>query len=81
MIKGNRTKLIEKIYSNEIDHMEYEIYQGSDTTPHIRTFAVLNDGFGTRIKVEELGRKSSELLDELKANGYINNSPTLSLKK
>ena len=71
MIKGPRTKLVEKLYKSEIKFFGFEIYIASDEVPHIRTFAVLNDTFDTKIKLEELGPVTDYLLDELEDASYI----------
>ncbi len=83
MVKGKQTKLIEMLYEGEIQTLAYEIYQGSDIHPHVRTYAILNDEFKTQIKLEELGQLKDKLLEELKNNNYINISKenTHTLKK
>lgn len=70
MIKGKRTLLIESLYKEEVEAYKYEIYIGSTGQEHIRTWAILNDGFGTKIKIEELGIYSDDLKDDLEKNGY-----------
>lgn len=83
MVKGRKTKLIETLYKGEILNFAYEVYLGSDVYPHIRTYVILNDGFNTKIKLEELGQYKEELIEELKLNGFIDitKNQSLLLKK
>lgn len=70
MIKSKRTLLIESLYKNEVEEYKYEIYVGSTGQEHVRTWAILNDGFGTKIKIEDLGIYSEDLIEDLEKNGY-----------
>lgn len=83
MTEGKRTRLIKTLYNDEIRSYVYEVYIGSDTVPHIRTFAILDDEFDTKIKMEELGQKDQRIIDELREKGYkeIYKEPELLLKK
>lgn len=81
MVKGKQTKLIESLYKGEILDFVYEVYQGSDIYPHVRTYIILDDGFNTKIGLEELGQYKDELIDELKVNGFKNINEVKSLKK
>ena len=81
MVKGKQTKLVELLYKDEILDYVYEIYQGSDVCPHVRTYIILNDDFKTRIKLEELGQYKKTLIEELEANGFKDISKNLILKK
>lgn len=81
MVKGNQTRLVEKLYKGEILELAYEVYNGSDSVSHIRTYAILNDEFNTKIKLEELGQFKEDLILELKANGFVDLSDNLILKK
>lgn len=74
MIKGKQTRLIQTLYKDEIKYYSYEIYEGSDVIPHIRTYVTLNDEFGTKIKLEELGQISKNKIEELKQLGYRENN-------
>lgn len=83
MVKGKQTRLIESLYKGEIKALVYKVYTGSDTTPHVKTYAILNDGFDTKIKLEELGQVDDNVISELKSFGYydMDEIHELSLKK
>ena len=70
MIGTNRTNSLKRLFKDEISNLCYEVYKGNDELMRIRTYAILDDGFNTRIKLEELGVYSESLERELNNSGY-----------
>lgn len=70
MIGTDRTNKLKKLFGEEMTNLYYEVYKGSDDLTRVRTYAKLNDGFNTMLKLEELGVFTEALENELNNSNY-----------
>lgn len=71
MVETKRMKMLISIYREDIKYKIYEIYKSFDELERVRTYIILNDGFNTTLKMDELGLNTEETINELENLGYV----------
>jgi len=69
--ESKKAKILREAFkTSENDIPVYEIYEGIDKTPRVAIYILLDDGFNSKIKLDELGIMSNELITNLEKLGY-----------
>lgn len=71
MVETKRMKMLISIYREDIKYKIFEEYESFDNLKRLRTYILLNDGFNTTLKMDEIGLSSEEAINELENLGYV----------